>query len=186
MRDVLLLAALSVSLLSGCADSPAPAGTIPAQREGFYAFQNFVANWDLAKHPVLYAVIRTPEEYDRIYHPAGVMGATRPYAPEETFFQDRQILLVCRTVDELDEKQFVLEGVEEIGNELSVRYRYTGPFHGERGRYKMPFAVYVPKKDYARVRFIENGATLGVLELAAGQWAVPPPRPSWREQMRAR
>jgi hypothetical protein len=39
--------------------------------------------------------------------------------------------------------------------------------------FKQDFALYVPKKEYTRVRFIENGALLGVLELAAGQWTVP-------------
>jgi hypothetical protein len=43
--------------------------------------------------------------------------------------------------------------------------------------FKQDFALYVPKKEYTRVRFIENGALLGVLELAAGQWTVPPVNP---------
>ena len=178
MRKVLM--SLVVVLLAGCASASTSGRPVAYERQELGAFLNFVGNWDDAKHPVLYAVIRTPEDYDRIYHPAGVMGADRPYAPKPEFFLKSQILLVCRLVPKLSQKQFVTERVEEAGNELTVYYRYSGPTRAPRGNaamFKQDFALYVPKKEYTRVRFIENGALLGVLELAAGQWTVPPVSP---------
>ena len=75
MRKVLM--SLAVVLLAGCASASTSGRPVAYERQELGAFLNFVGNWDDAKYPVLYAVIRTPEDYDRIYHPAGVMGADR-------------------------------------------------------------------------------------------------------------
>ena len=102
MRKVLM--SLAVVLLAGCASASTSGRPVAYERQEPGAFLNFVGNWDDTKHPVLYAVIRTPEDYDRIYHPAGVMGADRPYAPKPEFFRKSQILLVCRLVPKLSQK----------------------------------------------------------------------------------
>ena len=180
MRMHKVLMNLVVGLLAGCASASTSGNPVAYERENLGTFRNFVGNWGDAKHTVRYAVIRTPEDYDRIYHPASVMGADRPYAPKPEFFRESQILLVCRSVPKLSQKQFVTERVEEAGSELTVYYRYSGPTRASRGNaamFKQDFALYVPKKEYVRVRFIENGSLLGVLELAAGQWTVPPASP---------
>ena len=87
---------------------------------------------------------------------------------------------LLRRVKTTHKKQKKVEEVEEVGSELTVYYRYSGPTRAPRGNaatFKQDFALYVPKKEYVRIRFIENGALLGVLELAAGQWTVPPASP---------
>ena len=180
MRMHKVLMNLVVGLLAGCASASTSGNPVAYERENLGTFRNFVGNWGDAKHTVRYAVIRTPEDYDRIYHPAPIMWDDKPYRPKPEFFRKSQILLVCRLVNDLDEKQFVTERVEEAGSELTVYYRYSGPTRAPRGNaamFKQDFALYVPKKEYTRVRFIENGALLGVLELAAGQWTVPPASP---------
>ena len=37
---------------------------------GVHDYQNFLKNWDEARYPVLYAVVRTPGEYNALFHPA--------------------------------------------------------------------------------------------------------------------
>jgi hypothetical protein len=177
-------ALILVGSLTGCGESGKPEGAVSYEREPFATFQNFVGNWDVTKHPVLFAVVRTPEEYDRIFYPAGAMGVTRPYAPEPEFFNGRQILTVCRCLNELDEKDFAVESIQEVGDELFYRYRFRGQDLGAKGSFKMEFSVYIPRKKYSRVHFIENGKPLQVLDLKSGQWAVPPAHPSWQEQMK--
>ncbi len=177
-------ALILVGSLTGCGESGKPEGSVSYERQPFAAYQNFVANWDVTKHPVLFAVVRTPEEYDRIFNPAAVMGRNKPFTPPEGFFERRLILTVCRCLNELDEKEFAVESIQEVGDELFYRYRFLGKDLGARGGFKMEFSVYIPQKKYSRVHFIENGKPLETLDLKSGQWAVPPSHPSWREQMK--
>lgn len=156
---------------------------MPYEREEPHSFQNFVANWDSDVSWAFLAVVRTPEEYDRVFHPAGVMGVKRPYHPPESFFRGSQMLVVCRTARDHYDLMLAVEDVREKGDELTLSYRYSGPAELSSG-FKNTLTVYVPKKDYAKVRFVENGKELKTLDLRAGQWAVPPAHPSWREQMK--
>ena len=94
-----------------------------------------------------------------------------------------QMLVVCRTARDHYDLMLAVEDVREKGDELTLSYRYSGPAELSSG-FKNTLTVYVPKKDYAKVRFVENGKELKTLDLRAGQWAVPPAHPSWREQMK--
>ena len=117
-------------------------------------------------------------EYDRIYHAAGTMGALRPYGPPESFFSNRQMLMVCRTSPgDYSGTLFNLQDVREAEGEITVTYAYAGRTD-LTGGLKDTLNVYVPKKDYARVRFVENGRLVQVLDLRGGQWAVPPAHPA--------
>ncbi len=184
MRMTFVWALALLASLTVCGEGGKAKGLVSYERQPFAAYQNFVGNWDTTKHPVLFAVVRTPGEYDRIFHPAGAMGVTRPYAPEPEFFNGRQMLVVCRCLNELNEKEFAVESIQEVGDELFYRYRFVGKDLGDKGSFKMEFSVYIPRKKYSRVHFIENGKALQTLDLKSGLWAVPPANPSWREQMK--
>jgi hypothetical protein len=106
-----------------------PGKPVRYTRIGSEEYQNFINNWDDKAKPVLYAVIRTPAEYNAIYHPAPVMGGKRPFAPKPEFFAREQILLVARVTPapkDLD-KAFEVERVVENGQDLELRYRYHQP-----------------------------------------------------------
>jgi len=175
MRMTFVWALALVDSLTGCGEGGKAEGSVSYERQPFAAYQNFVGNWEVTKHPVLYAVTRTQAEYDKIHFAAGVMGAKRPYGPPDGFFERRQILTVCRCLNELDEKEFAVESIQEAGDELFYRYRFRGQDLGAEGSFKMEFSVYIPRKKYARVHFIENGKPLGILNLAANQWTVSLP-----------
>ncbi len=168
-------ALILVGFLTGCGEGGKPEGSVSYEIQPSAAHQNFVGNWEVTKHPVLYAAIRTPEEYSRIFFPAAVMGRNKPFTPPEGFFERRQILTVCRCLDDYDEKVFAVESIQEVGDELFYRYRFRGEDMGHRGTFKVEFSVYIPRKKYSRVHFIENGKPLGMLNLAGGQWTVSLP-----------
>ncbi len=175
MRMIFVWALALVGSLTGCGEGGKPEGSVSYERQPFAAHQNFVGNWEVTKHPALYAVIRTPEDYSRIFFPAAVMGHNKPFTPPAGFFERRQILMVCRCLNDLDEKDFAVESIQEVGDELFYRYRFRGQDLGAQGTFKMEFSVYIPQKKYSRVHFIENGKPLGVLNLAGGQWTVALP-----------
>ena len=173
-----LIACLSGLLLAGCDQSEATSRPVPHEREGYFTYQNFVANWDDSVSSAQYACIRTMPEYDRIYYVAATMGALRPYGPPESFFRDRQMLVVCRTSPgDSRGTLFTLQDVREVAGEITVTYAYAGRTDLTGGQ-KDTLNVYVPKRDYARVRFVENGRLVQELDLRAGQWAVPPAHPA--------
>ena len=164
-------------LFSGCAQVGSPSRQVPHEREKDFPYLNFVANWDDGVSSAQYACIRTIGEYDRIYRAGGVMFATKPYGPPESFFVDRQMLLVCRTSPgDLTGTLFTLQGVAEADDEVTITYAYAGRTDLISGL-KDTLNVYVPKKDYTRVRFVENGRLVQVLELRGGQWAFPVAHP---------
>ena len=179
-----LHALIGCLLCAGCASVGPAVRSVPHEQEGRFVYLNFVANWDSKVSSAQFACVRTTVEYDRIFHPAGVMGARKPHHPRASFFNDRQMLVVCRTGPG-GATLFTLQGVEETDGELTVRYGYAGRTDLESG-YKDTLNVYVPKKDYARIRFVENGQVVRILDLGAGQWAFPTAHPSWREQVRGR
>lgn len=173
-----LIACLSGLLLAGCGQSDETSRPVPHEREGHFPYLNFVANWEHSVSSAQYACLRTKAEYDRIYHPAGVMFADKPYGPPESFFSDRQMLVVCR-ISPGDSRGtlFTLRDVRAAEGEITVTYDYAGRTDLTGGQ-KDTLNVYVPKRDYARVRFVENGRLVQVLDLRAGQWAVPPAHPA--------
>ncbi len=177
MNRLGLMACLSGLLLAGCGQSGSASRPVRHEREGYFTYQNFVANWEHSISSAQYACLRTIGEYDRIYYAAGTMGALRPYGPPESFFSDRQMLMVCRTSPgDSSGTLFTLQDVREAEGEITVAYAYAG--RTDLTGLKDTLNVYVPKRDYARVRFVENGRLVQVLDLRGGQWAVPPAHPA--------
>lgn len=173
-----LIACLSGLLLAGCDQSGSASRPVPHEREGHFLYLNFVANWEHSVSSAQYACLRTKAEYVRIFHPAGLMFTDKPHRPPESFFSDRQMLVVCRTSPgDCRGTLFTLQDVREHGEEITVSYAYAGRTDLTGGQ-KDTLNVYVPKRDYARVRFVENGRLVQELDLRGGQWAFPPAYPA--------
>ncbi len=105
------------------------------------------------------------------------MGGKRPYAPRPELFAKEQILVVARVTPatkDLD-KVFEVDRVIEKGRDLEFRFRFAKPDSSAGFDVKSQLSVWIPKRDYAKVTFVENGKSIGVLDLAKGQWAVPTP-----------
>ncbi len=142
-----------------------------------HAYRNFVANWDDGREPVLYALIRTPAQYDALFHPAAVMGGHGPFSPEASLYAKEQILLVARVLPGGGDGTFEVERIVADDRRLTFRYRFKPPASEVRWRGKAFLAVRIPKRPYERVVFVENGTRVGELNTDGGQWSVPP-RPS--------
>jgi hypothetical protein len=138
-------------------------------------YQNFLKNWDEKKHAVLYALLQTPAQYDALFHPAPVMGNKRRFAPEAKLYAEEQILVVARVMaapGNMD-KVFEVERVTETNQELVLHYRFNEPRTNATSSVKNYLAIRIPRRDYKRVVFVENGKQVGELNTAKGQWSVP-------------
>lgn len=145
------------------------------RRMGIVDYQNFLKNWDGKKHAVLYALIQTPAQYDALFHPAPVMGAKHPFAPEAELYTKEQILLVARVMvaPENMDRVFDVERVTERDQQLALHYRFNEPKTNATFSVKNYLSVRIPRHDYKKVIFFENGKQVGELNTAEGQWSVP-------------
>lgn len=156
-------------------------GTEPNERAVKYTtvgvgdYQNFIKNWDEKKSAALYALIQTPAQYTTLFHPAPLMGVKRPFAPETALYDKEQILLLARVMAAPDDmsRVFEVERVIERGRQLELHYRFNEPRTPATFSVKNYLALRIPKRDYARVIFVENGKQVGELNTAKGQWSVP-------------
>ena len=138
-------------------------------------YQNFLKNWDEKRHVVLYALIQTPAQYDALFHPAPLMGDKRPFAPAAEIYGKEQIIVVARVIaaPENMDTVFTVERVVERDRALELHYRFDEPLRNAPFSVKNCLSVRIPKRDYQKVRFFENGKLIGELKPAEGQWAVP-------------
>lgn len=175
------LAMIVIALVCPIARAADNMGTMPEERAVTYKrmgigdYQNFLKNWDEKKQAVLYALIQTPAQYDALFHPAPLMGAKRPFAPEAEVYTNEQILVVARVIvaPENMDKVFEVERVTERGQELALHYRFNEPKTNATFSVKNYLAVRIPRRDYKKVTFFENTKPMGELKPAEGQWSVP-------------
>jgi hypothetical protein len=146
------------------------------RRIGTGDYQSFLINWDEKSHPVLYALIRTPAQYAALFHPAPVTGGDkRPFAPGAEIYTREQILVIGRvmTAPEDMDKVFEVERVVEKGRELTLYYRFHEPGIHTTFTVKSYLALLIPKHEYRKVTFFENGKRVGELKTAQEEWSVP-------------
>ncbi len=144
-------------------------------RIGTGDYQSFVGNWDDQKDPALYAVLQSPEQFAEIFHPAPTNPPRKPFAPTGELFQKEQILLVSRVMPapENMDKAFEVQRVTANGQELTLHYQLQPPTKGASYTVKNFLAVRVPKGNYTRIAFVENGKKIGELRPTEGVWSVP-------------
>lgn len=175
---VAMVSFLTVSMV--CADENAEKN-VPYHTVGVGDFQSFVKNWDAEKHPILYALIQNSAQWNTIFHPAPVMGSKHnlPFAPDDKQFEKEQLFISARVMfpsKELSSKAktvFQVEKVTASDKELMLSYRFEEPKIREPFTVKNYIGVWVPKHNYQKVTFIENGKPIGTLELSKGQWCFP-------------
>jgi hypothetical protein len=166
---------LSTSTAAGNIGTPSKEQSVPYKKMSMNDYQNFIANWDEQKYPVLYALISTPARYNALFHPAAVMNSERPFAPGKSFYAKEQILVVARVMlnpSDVD-KVFEIDRITEKNQELAFHYRFHKQKSEANWQGKIYVAVRIPKHNYKKVLFFENGKQIGELNIAAGQWSVP-------------
>jgi hypothetical protein len=177
IASVAWLALSGVPVVAATAE-PQPDKTARSYRTlGPADYQSFIKNWDPQKSPALLAVIQTPAQWDAIFHPAPVMGKHRPFSPDPKLFSRDLLLVVARVVPPPgpgDHQVFTVEKVGASQGELTLSFRFAESPDAKSYTVKDFLGVWFPKADFKKVAFIENGKQLGVLDLANGQWSVPP------------
>lgn len=163
-------------------DRQAAERVVPYQRMYSGDYRNFVGNWDEKKQPVLYAMIQAPAQYDALFHPAAIMpvrdtGKPRPFTPDASLYRNKQILVVARVMaaplnGQLDDA-FEVERITAKDKELTFHYRFNKPKAVSTFFVKNYLAVSIPRYNYEKAAFFENGKQVGELKLSEGQWSVP-------------
>lgn len=163
---------------AAAAAEPQPDKTARSYRTlGAGDYQSFIKNWDQQKSPALLAVIQTPAQWEALFHPAPVMGNRRPFSPDPKLFSRDLLLVVARVVPPTGQgghQAFTVEKVGASQGELTFSFRFAAPPDAKTYTVKDFLGVWFPKADFKKVTFIENGKELGFLDLAKGQWSVPP------------
>lgn len=171
---IFALLAWSMPCIAADAGSPVAFRTIGADE-----YQSFIGNWDEKKTPVLCAAIRSPAEWEAIFHPAafglGRNTQKKPFGPDAKIFEKEQLLIVARVITAPDGKEepMKITGIIATGDELTVNYAFTAPINAASYTIKSFAGAFVPKRDYSKITFIENGNHAATLDLKKGQWSVP-------------
>ena len=155
---------------------------VPYQRMYVRDYQNFIGNWYEKEQPVLCALIQASAQYDVLFHPAPIMpsrdtGKPRPFAPEASLYKSKQILVVARVMaspwDGQLDNVFEVEKITAKNGELTFHYQFNKPKKVRTFFVKNYLAVSIPKYNYEKAAFFENGKQVGELKLSEGQWSVP-------------
>ena len=171
---------LSMSTVADSMGTQSKERPVPYKKMSMHDYQNFIENWDEQKDPVLYALISTPAQYNALFHPAPTMRSVRPFFPDESLYAREQILVVARVMlkPRNVDTVFEVDRITERNQELALYYRFNEQESDAKWQGKIYLAIRIPKHNYKKVLFFENGKQVGKLNMAAGQWAVPAVRVS--------
>ncbi len=149
-----------------------PFGRIPMDQ-----YLNFLKNWDDAKHPTLFALVRNPKEYDLLFGAAPVIGARKEFAPPKDFYERKQLIIIGRVIPASNEpdKVLIVERLTSDGKQLTVRYKFQPPSQPASFQQKNWLTILLNKNEFDSIIFIENNKEIGALKLNEGQWAIPTP-----------
>jgi hypothetical protein len=165
------------TMAAGWADPPpdtadAAPTVIPIRRDDPARYQNFVVNWD-AGTELLCAVVSTPADYARLFHPAPVIGGKKPFAPPDTAFEKERLLVVARVVGGDGGSVLAIERVVEKEGSLEVRCRFNPSTAQSSFSIKQVALAWIPARESGPVTFIENGTTVATLDAGKDNWVVP-------------
>ena len=148
---------------------------VPYKKMSMQDYRNFIVNWDEQKYPVLYALISTPAQYNALFHPAATMRSVRPFSPDASLYAREQILVIARVMLKPGNADTVFEvdRITERNQDLALHYRFNKQKSDAKWQGKIYLAIRIPKHNYKKVFFFENGKQVGKLNIAAGQWSVP-------------
>ena len=160
---------LSLVVVAGGIASPAVAAPLPYQALDPSDYQGFVSNWD-GNRPFC-AAIASPQEWERVIHPAATMGNSRPFAPPASFWRTHTVLLLAHEGNGGGNDGEVLRtlGVDQRRGRIAVSTRFTPRTAASyTGKFWTAVAVRRPLAA-TNVDFVEGGRTLCTLRLTSAQ-----------------
>jgi hypothetical protein len=167
-----LLAAMALGVPGAATAAPVPYTALDPT-----AYQSFVGNWSPDTGP-LCAVIGSQAQWDKVMHPAPLMGKTPVFGPRTSTWDGHVVLLIAKVMPGGGMgSAFKPLSVERTGDTLDVSYRYVMP-HVASYQIKGYMALEVAKPAVESVVFTENGKAVCSLKPGAGVWLSPaPPKP---------
>jgi hypothetical protein len=180
-----IIVVVAVPLFSAIAADPdgLPPGAraIPHRRDDSARYQNFVVNWD-AGTDLLCAVVSTPADYARLFHPAPVIGGKKPFAPPDEAFAKEQLLVVARVVGGDGGSVLEIKRVVEKDGGLEVHVDDRPTTAPATFTVKHAALAWIPLRDAGKVTFVTDGKAITTLDPADGVWIAPPlPEPETAE-----
>jgi hypothetical protein len=145
---------------------------VPIRRDDPAGYQNFVVNWD-AGTEVLCAVVRTPADYARLFHPAPVIGGKKPFAPPDAAFEKEHLVVIARVVGGDGGSSLAIERVVEKEGSLVVHGRFKPSTAQSSFSIKQAALAWIPAREPGQMTFIENDTTLATLDAGKDAWVVP-------------
>lgn len=135
-----------------------------------FPYQCFVKTWDDKTYPVFYALIQSAADFDTCFGAAGVMGASKPYAPSAEDFSKFSYLMVARVVPARPvQNTFAVDALLASGGEVGLFYTFKQA-GGPASSYTTDgMMVAFPKRKIDQVVIYENQSLLGRLDSADGK-----------------
>ena len=94
-------------------------------------YQSFIGNWDERVDPALYAIIRSKADWDKVFHPAPVMGGNKPFAPDPSVFEKQALLVIARVMPgPVNPQVFRADSVTVAEGNLVLNFQYQPPKSG--------------------------------------------------------
>jgi len=146
---------------------------VPIRRDDPAGYQNFVVNWD-AGTEVLCAVVRTPADYARLFHPAPVIAGKKPFAPPDAAFEKEHLVVIARVVGGDGGSSLAIERVVAKEGSLQVYGRFQPSTAKSSFSIKQAALAWMPAREPGQMTFLENDTTLATLDPSGGEWVSPP------------
>ena len=134
----------------------------------------FPVNWP-PEHRYRLGLIRTVEDYEKIFNAAAFAGNTKPYAPASKMFKDDMLVFVCKVVPAVADvdKELRLEKVTAKGTTLEVRFEYRNSAKNSTYQIKATAAAWIPKRDYTSLKFYDGKTLVKEIKLDDKNWVFP-------------
>ncbi len=153
-------------------DLPPGARKVPHRRDDPDRYQNFVVNWD-AGTDLLCAVVSTPADYARLFHPAPVIGGKKPFAPPDDAFTKEHLLVVARVVGGNGGSVLEIKRVVEKDGDLEIHLDDRPSTAPATFTVKQAALAWIPRRDAGQMTFFAKGEAIATLDPAAGTWISP-------------
>lgn len=126
------------------------------------SFQSFVANWTPETLPRC-AVMQSQADWDKVMHPAPVVGGSKQFAPPPDMWAHDAVLMIARVIPAGETASvFKLAGVRHADGRLDVDYAFAPP-PGSSFTIKWWLGVKIAKPLPAVIRFVENGRVVCIV-----------------------
>ena len=156
-KFIYALALVAMTAIAAPKDESAPAK--PLQFDTYAGY--FVSNQFEPDAPESFVVLRSQEQFDKVFGVAFVMNDKSHRLPKNAF---QSLMIVSPIKRGSATWSYKVEGVSQQAGVVELRYT-TSATKSDTATFACPLIVSIPKGDYAAIRFVENGRPVKKLEI---------------------